>query len=327
MSSVESSVESSVGSSVGSAVAQRFAELVGESLPLPATGRTLQRWRRLAEVAAEDLTLAKLYESHTDALAILSELGAGPPPVGSCWAVWAAEPPAARLSLVADGDRLLLRGRKDWCSGAGVVSHALVTGWDGEGRQQLAAVRLGQPGISADFGKWQAPGMARARTADLSFDDVPGMPVGLPGQYTDRPGFWHGGCGIAACWYGGMLPLARAAAAAAHRRSDPHVLAHLGSIDLAIRSLRALLVETAGWLDDHPREAAVEQALRLRAAADGTARLVLDHAGRALGAGPLCRDPAVARHFADLPIFIRQTHAERDLAALGDAVTDLSWQL
>jgi hypothetical protein len=116
-------------------------------------------------------------------------------------------------------------------------------------------------------------------------------------------------------------------AAAARRRSDPHVLAHLGAIDLAIRSLRALLIETAGWLDEHPREPALEQALRLRGAADNTARLVLDHAGRALGADPLCRDSAVARHFADLPIFIRQAHAERDLAALGNAVTDKDWQL
>ena len=35
----------------------------------------------------------------------------------------------------------------------------------------------------------------------------------------------------------------------------------------------------------------------------------------------------MAQHFADLPIFIRQTHAERDLAALGNAVTDEDWQL
>jgi hypothetical protein len=334
-----------------SSVDRRFAELVGEPPPpLPAAGQTLRRWRRLAEVAAEDLALAKLYESHFDALAILLELGAGPPSAGSCWAVWAAEPPQARLAMVrelpqtriamvieppdsrlsteADGDRLRLRGRKDWCSGAGMVSHALVTGWDVEGRQQLAMVRLAEGGITTDFGSWQAPGMARAGTADVSFDDVPAVPVGGPGQYTGRPGFWHGGCGIAACWYGGMLPLARAVAAVARRRSDPHLLAHLGAVDLAVRSLRALLIETAGWLDDHPSEPAVEQTLRLRGAADSTARLVLDHAGRALGAGPLCRDPAVARHFADLPIFIRQTHAERDLAALGDAVTGSGdWQL
>jgi hypothetical protein len=44
---------------------------------------------------------------------------------------------------------------------------------------------------------------------------------------------------------------------------------------------------------------------------------VLRHAGHALGAGPMCRDPAIARRFADLPVFLRQSHAERDLAEIG----------
>jgi len=377
-------------------VERRFVELAGASLPLPAGGRTLQRWRRLAEVAAEDLALVKLYESHTDALAILAELDGSAvaesratelvgalaeldgsavlAESGARWAVWAAEPPDARLSVVADGDRVRLRGRKAWCSGVGVVSHALVTGWNADGRQQVAAVRLGQAGITAHREAWQAPGMSRAGTADLVFDDVPAMPVGRPGQYTDRPGFWHGGCGIAACWYGGTLPLARAvlasvqdgggvsdhggeavassganaamsgeavassganAAMSARPKSkqiSPHAQAHLGAIDLALCSLRALLTDTAAWLDANPAATAAGPALRLRGAADATARLVLDHAGRALGAGPLCRDPSVARHFADLPIFIRQTHAERDLAELGGLIASETgvaeaWQL
>jgi len=50
---------------------------------------------------------------------------------------------------------------------------------------------------------------------------------------------------------------------------------------------------------------------------------VLAHAGRALGAGPLCRDARVARAMADLPVFLRQSHAERDLAGLGETVLPL----
>jgi len=44
----------------------------------------------------------------------------------------------------------------------------------------------------------------------------------------------------------------------------------------------------------------------------------LQHAGRALGAATLCHDAQVARLMADLPVFMRQSHAERDLAALGE---------
>jgi hypothetical protein len=38
---------------------------------------------------------------------------------------------------------------------------------------------------------------------------------------------------------------------------------------------------------------------------------------RALGPGPLCLDEQHARAVADLTVYVRQSHAERDLAALG----------
>jgi len=42
--------------------------------------------------------------------------------------------------------------------------------------------------------------------------------------------------------------------------------------------------------------------------------------GRALGAGPLCKDAALAQLYADLPVFMRQSHAERDQEAVGKLV-------
>ena len=41
--------------------------------------------------------------------------------------------------------------------------------------------------------------------------------------------------------------------------------------------------------------------------------------GRALGPGPLALDARHAQHVADLTMYVRQSHAERDLAALGRA--------
>ena len=44
------------------------------------------------------------------------------------------------------------------------------------------------------------------------------------------------------------------------------------------------------------------------------------HVGRAVGAGPYCKDPHFAQLMADLPVYTRQSHAERDLAGLGELV-------
>ncbi|EPN67641.1 hypothetical protein A234_28431, partial [Pseudomonas syringae pv. actinidiae ICMP 19101] len=83
-----------------------------DQLPLPARGQTLERWQALACVAGHDLGLCKLYEGHTDALAIMAELGAPPPEQFSTWGMWAAEPPQARVTLSGKGDSLRLNGRK-----------------------------------------------------------------------------------------------------------------------------------------------------------------------------------------------------------------------
>ncbi len=60
----------------------------------------------------------------------------------------------------------------------------------------------------------------------------------------------------------------------------------------------------------------------MRLAAEASATLALAEVGRALGATPFCRDAKFARAAADLPVFIRQSHAERDLAALGERLLD-----
>ncbi|WP_434386302.1 acyl-CoA dehydrogenase [Melittangium boletus] len=285
-------------------------------LPLPGHGRTLSRWRALASVAAFDLGLVKLYEGHTDALAILAELGADAPPKGSTWGVWASEPPQARLQLTERPDGgVTLSGRKMWCSGAASVSHALVTAWDEAGRQCLVAVALERPGVRVTHEGWNAVGMASSASVDVLFDNVPVTRVGAPGGYVKRPGFWQGGAGIAACWYGAAMAVGEALRGHCLRREEPHARAHLGAVDTALVCARAALREAAVWIDAHPRDDAELVARRARAGVEAAVEEVLHHAGRALGAGPYCRDARMARRLADLPVFVRQSHAERDLDA------------
>ncbi len=284
-------------------------------LPMPAAGRTIERWRALASVGALDLSLAKIYEGHTDALAILTELG-GIKSEG-LWTVWAAEPPNAR-PIFHDGR---ITGRKEWCSGAAIMDHALVSAWTKAGDPILAQVSLRQPEIAVESDGWQAVGMGASQSVATVYKEARAEAVGSPGDYVSRPGFWHGGAGIAAVWYGGAVAIASALAASSRVSKDPHVAAHLGAVDSALRGARALLVEAAAWIDANPTADAFPAALRVRANVEAAANEVLLRTGRALGPGPLCRDAAHAQRCADLPVFLRQSHAERDLAALGESVS------
>lgn len=293
-----------------------------DRLPLPGGGDTLTRWRALAAVAAVDLSLAKRFEGHADALAILAELGAPAPPPDSVWGVWCAEPPQHRVTLTPQSDgRLDLTGVKAWCSGAAGSSHAVVSGWTPAGAPWLASVALAQPGVRLLPDPWFAPAMRDSATVAVSFQHAVGMPLGAPGQYVNRPGFLHGGAGVAACWYGGLTRIfQRLQASAARPPLDPFRLAHLGAADVALCQARWALRSAAAAIDADPLDSCALATARARLAVEAAADDLLARAGRALGAGPLCKDPAVAQAMADLPLYIRQSHAERDQAAHGAAV-------
>ncbi|MGY2438372.1 acyl-CoA dehydrogenase [Pseudomonas sp. SDO52101_S400] len=290
-----------------------------DRLPLPGSGRTLERWQRLSEVGGHDLGLCKLYEGHTDALAIIKQLGGSPTP-GSTWGMWAAEPPQARVRISRSGQLVRLNGRKAWCSGAAVLSHALLTAWGEDDRQQLVAVALDQPGVRVTDQGWQAVGMAATGSVEVLFDEVEAQAIGDPGDYLQRPGFWHGGIGIAACWYGAAREIGERLRQQCARREEPHALASLGAVDSALHAAAQVLRVSAMVIDSDPGADAELLARRVRAMVEHAAEQVIRETGRALGAGPFCKDPHFARLVADLPVYLRQSHAERDLAALGQLI-------
>lgn len=291
------------------------------NLPLPGSGKTAYRWSRLAELAEIDLVAARLAEAHVDAVAILAELQGSPAQPDQLWGVWAAESPDAVLRARGSGEATTLEGVKAWCSGAGLCSHALVTAQLPDGARGLFAVELNQPAIKALSNTWRNVGMQVSDTRSVQFMNARTVRVGRPGSYLNRPGFWHGAAGVAACWLGG----ARAVAAPLYRcgattSADDHQLAHLGAVDAAIAAAEAMLVLAARRVDDDPADrtgTAEKIARRMRAVAETAVDEAITRTGRALGAAPLALDGAHARRVADLTMYVRQSHAEADLAALG----------
>ncbi len=225
-----------------------------------------------ADLAEEDLSLARLGEGHADAVAILAELGGPPPRAGSRWGVWAANPPGPNVTASRKGGTWVLNGTKQYCSGARICTHALVTASAGNEARLFA---VGVEGLEPREGSWPATGMAGSDTLDVGFPGVAAEPVGPPGGYTSRPGFSHGGAGVAACWYGGARGVARALLRAAAKRDiGPHALAHLGAVDIALRTARAALAEAAEEIDADPGDPRGEgppRALRVRALTEAAA--------------------------------------------------------
>ncbi len=291
------------------------------NLPLPGSGETARRFHRLAELAEMDVVAGRLAEAHADAVAILAELEGPDPQVEQLWGVWAAEARDAVLCARGDGERLILDGTKVWCSGAGLCTHALVTARLESGERGLFAVELNQPGVHPLPSTWRNVGMAESDTRSVQFTAAEAVAVGKPDEYLTRPGFWHGAIGVSACWLGG----ARAVAAPLYKRAlddrvDPHTLAHLGAVDAALAAGEAMLLWAAAEIDADPenRKGSAELvARRTRAVVETAVDEAIGRTARALGPAPLCQDAQHAKRVADLAIYVRQSHAERDLERLG----------
>jgi alkylation response protein AidB-like acyl-CoA dehydrogenase len=166
--------------------------------------------------------------------------------------------------------------------------------------------------------------MAHSDSLDVQFDDVfvPNSAViGAPNSYLERAGFWHGAIGVAACWFGGAVGCARLLHERFARvRCDEHAAAHVGAVSAICHALQQVLANAAAAIDGDPQDTAHEareRALLVRAIIERGCQDVLAHTGRASGSSALVFDARHARRAADLPVYLRQHHAERDLAELG----------
>jgi hypothetical protein len=284
---------------------------------MPGRGRTPERFRALFEFARQDLSLARLAEAHNDAMAILTEAGREARR-DALYGVWASEaPPGLRASWKSG--HWQLDGTKQYCSGAGLLEAALVTAQHGE-ESLLFELNLPHPGVHVESSRWATPALADTETRALHFNGVTLAPQALiqePGWYLNRLGFWHGAIGPAACWAGGARFLVDAAGR--NGRDDPHTRAQRGALEAVAWGLEALLEVAGREIDSDPGDRgrqARSRALKLRHLIERHCLDVQDRFGRATGPLLLAFDHEVARQYGALTVYLRQCHAERDLALI-----------
>lgn len=290
-------------------------------LPLPAAGQTAARHRRLIEAGRTDLSLARLAEAHWDAVAILTE--AGRPPVrNAIYGVWASEIPGCPLEFHPTTGTIT--GKKMFCSGAGLIDRALVTVGAPEPYLFEIDLRGGGHFIRYDHSAWQTAAFEETNTSTACFDGMPASlddAVGDKGWYLRRPGFWHGACGPAACWAGGAIGLVDYAL---HQsRADAHTLAHLGAMAAETWALQAYLEAAGNEIDRFPRDVRGAQirALMVRHLVEQTCTEILRRLPRAYGPRPLAMEKSIVLRYQELDLYLRQSHAERDLESLGRLVS------
>lgn len=287
----------------------------------PGDGQTSDRLITLFELArTRPVSVARLAEAHTDAVAILHEAGREPQP-SSLYGVWASAGSEDVRVLTAPDGAQQLRGVKPFASGLRIIDRALVTVVDeSSGERLLYDVELDHPTVHSKTDQWVCDALRDSATGAAEFVDHDVSPtdtVGGPGWYLDRVGFWHGASAPAACWAGAVAGLLDAAEDLVD--DDPHRRAHLGALRADTWAMRAVLSTAGHQIDERPDEieSARSRAYAVRHIVERLATDVLDRFGRAFGPRPFATNAEVSQRWADSHLYLRQHHGERDLAELG----------
>lgn len=276
------------------------------------------------------LPLGRLVEAHINALRIVVRYGnreqglaiAGAVKRGALLGLWVTDPPSgAGLRLVDEHDTLRLAGGKQFCSGAGHVTHAVVTAFDpGCHDRRLLLVPLdGSERVTALAAPLSGMKAATTGQVDMTGRRLPQTAlVGMPGDYLREPDFSAGAWRSSAVALGGLFELiaqVRQQLSARNRSEDPHQRARFGAMLIAHETGRLWLGEVGSLAEDlrAPAEEIVARVGLARTAVERACLEGIEYAQRSLGLVAFLTDNPVERLMRDLQTYLRQPAADEVL--------------
>jgi hypothetical protein len=299
----------------------------GACLPHPGSGNTAERFAQLRSMSACCPSLGRVLEAHVDALTIFLDAD-HEVPASTALAVWAS---SSRSTVKAEtfGNGLRLNGSQAFCGGASIVDGALMS-VACNGGERLVLLRLNQKGLKVDPTSWKTPAFSSAAISTVHFEDVHIAETNCVGQlnfYAERPGFWWGAVGVAACWAGicdALLTMQQNQSQKKRKTSDELSLVSLGRTTSLRWGIDACLAHAASLIDAPAAKNvsrrygdAQKLALSVRQQIATAASAILETVTRDAGPAPIAFDPEWARISTELRLAIGQSHGDRDLRQLG----------
>lgn len=283
--------------------------------------------RMLRFVGRCDLSVGRLYEGHVNALLLFGWYGSADQLDwlrhglrNNVWmGVWATEAePGVRMQECGEPS---LVGAKTFASGAGGLTHALVTAACKETHRRLVLVPADDP-QRTDTSDWRVRGMrasvsGRYDCTGLAEDSI--QLLGAPGDYDREPRFTAGAWRFCAVQLGGIEALLTETRVAMSdvARADPIQRARFADAVAATRTAGFWVAEAARRAADEDVDA-VAVARMTRGVIERTAFDVMEAAARILGTRSAFDGTRADKIIRDLSLYLRQGGPDfaRDEAAL-----------
>jgi hypothetical protein len=292
----------------------RAAGALSPPLPIRGHGSARELALLLTLVGQGNLSAGRILEAHINALHLIARYGSAASWHNDClFGLWVTDPPDNGLRMRQSGKRILLTGSKQFCSGAGFTTGALVTAQDPEGETRMLVLRLG---IGEAVMPLPSPlqGMRAALTGAVNFtgcETSSGALLGQPGDYLREPDFSAGAWRGSAVALGGLIALLDHSVAqlrASGRFDSPHCQARIGRAIVARETSRLWVHEAARVAEDLSADSAQRVATvgLCRIAVETACLDAMQLAQRSLGLSAFRVGNPVERICRDLATYLRQ---------------------
>lgn len=312
-------------------------------------GGTLPLLRVLKALGRGDLSVARIYEGHVNALFLIGLFGttaqreraAAAARDGKLFAVWNTEGGDGVHFAPLPNGGYQLAGSKLFTSGSLQIERALIGGKLPDGGWQLCLVPMDEARVSADASVWKPLGMRASVSHKVDFTgaELPADAlIGGAGDYNRQPWLSGGAIRFAAAQLGAaeaLFEALRTDLRSRDRTGDPFQRVRAGEAAIAVRGGDLWLRDAAAVLDalpaafcaDPPPDAAtsakvVAHANLARMAIDAACLHVLELVERSIGMRGLLRPHPVERIGRDLRLYLRQPAPDAALATAGAYVLE-----
>ena len=292
----------------------------------------------LVALGRGDLSVARLYEGHVNALQLIARLGtcsqlertAVAAANGGLIGVWGADDPASPARMRHVGKSCYLSGRKTYASGADVVTHAVIAVKTADDGTQLILLDRGDFSRRLDRDWWRPLGMQATNSFALDLVGIETSDtnlIGVGGVYESQPFFGAGAIRFVAAQLGGTLALwdaTREHLTAARRHDNPHQAARLGHIISDLEAAHALARDAytkaapaIAWENVTANCSDYLYADCARVVVEAVAERVMALALRSVGCAGLMDTHPLAATVRDLMVYLRQPAPDAALTRLG----------
>ena len=273
----------------------------------------------LRRIGAADLSVARLFEGHVNAIMLVSKYGtsaqiaslAASVRNGNLTGVWGAED-ANGLRREPRDEAWSLQGRKVFASGAGLLAKPLVTVGTPQG--PIVYMLDLMPGHRADTSVWKPLGMKATASGNIDLTNIVvgrSEQVGEPGDFMRQPFFSGGAWRFCAAQLGAMERLTGLYGdqlRARGRSSDPYQLERIARCAAASGTALFWIEEASRRFGDESLDPAAVVAFTnlTRMVTERAALEVIESVQRGAGLGAFMHGNPIERIARDLTTYLRQ---------------------